>query len=187
MMLSPGRPVIVYRILFTRPQRARLRVAAILAVGGAAACGGSKGDAAAKAAATPVASAVRSPCPSDGLWKNCEVIEHLSRAGVAPHEEPADTTHVPFLAPPGIHFRVGKNSTLIAFFYADSLQAKKAWAALDTMRLGPAGDTTSHWPKVPAPIRAGNLVAAFFSESPRQTERVRRALTAGLPAPQKSK
>ena len=151
------------------------------------ACGSKKGDAAGKAAAVPDAVASRPPCASNGLWKNCEVLEHLSRAGVAPREESGDTTHVPFLAPPGIHFRVGKNSTLIAFFYADSLQAKKAWLALDTIRLGPAGDTTLHWPKTPTPIRAGNLVAAFFSESPRQTERVRLALTAGLPIPEKSR
>ena len=160
-------------------------VMATLVVGSA--CGSGKDSAVQGAANAPVASAPRPECPSTGLWKNCEVIEHLSRAGVAPHEESADTTRVAFLEPPGIHFRVGKNSTLIAFFYKDSLLAKKAWLSLDTLRLAPTGDTTSRWPKPPTPIRAGNLVAVFFSESLRQTERVRLALTAGLPQPETPK
>ena len=90
---------------------------------------------------------------------------------------------MPFLAPPGIHFKVGK-SELIAFFYKDSIAAKKAWLALDTIRLAPVStDTATPWPKAPAAVRAGNLIAALLSDSPRTIERVRYALLAGLPAP----
>lgn len=113
-------------------------------------------------------------------------MEHLRRMGVSPHEEPTDTTRVFFLAPPGVHFRVGKTGKLIAFFYKDSIEAKKIWESLDTIRLSPKGDTTSYWGTTTyKPIRSGNLIAAFTSESDRTTERVYLSLMAGLPAPPK--
>lgn len=122
-------------------------------------------------------------CPSDGRWNPCVLVDRLVHAGAGAKEVETDTTRVPFLAPPGIHYRIGKNGLLIAFYFADSVAAKKSWRDLDTLRLMPKGDTTTVWPSLVSPIRSGNLVAAFMGTSNAQVERVSLALRAGLPAP----
>lgn len=135
------------------------------------------------AAADSVAATPLIQCAADGLWRPCNLLDRLVHAGVGAKEIETDTTHVPFLAPPGIHYRIGKNGLLIAFYFSDSVSAKKSWAALDTNRLSPKGDTTTVWPGVPSPIRSANVVVAFFGSNNAQIERVSLALRAGLPAP----
>lgn len=140
----------------------------------------------AKSAATDSAPPVAQiHCAADGLWKPCFLIDRLVHAGVGAKEIETDTTRVKFLTPPGIHYRIGKNGLLIAFYFSDSVSAKKNWRELDTNRLMPKGDTLSPWPSMVSPIRAGNLVVAFFGTSNAQIERVSLALRAGLPAPAK--
>jgi len=96
-----------------------------------------------------------------------------------------DTTRVPFLTPTGVHYTVGKNGLLIAFYYQDSTQAKAEWARLDTLALVPPGDTVTRWPGRPSSIRAANLIAAYFFANPTQIERVQLLFQGGLPAPRK--
>lgn len=122
-------------------------------------------------------------CAEDGRWKPCTVLDRMERAGLVVKEVPADTTRVAYLTPPGLHYTVGKNASLIAFYFNDSLSAKAEWAKLDTLRLVPPGDTTSRWPKTPTPIRAANLIAVFFGSNAPQIERVQLMFEGGLPAP----
>lgn len=138
------------------------------------------------AAADSVAAVPLSPCPADGLWNPCNLLDRLVHAGVGAKDIETDTTRVKFLTPPGIHYRIGKNGLLVAFYFSDSVSAKKSWSALDTNRLSPPGDTTTIWPGVPSPIRSGNLVVAFFGSNNAQIERVSLALRAGLPAPSRA-
>lgn len=122
-------------------------------------------------------------CAEDGRWKPCTVLDRMERAGLVVKEVAADTTRVAYLTPPGLHYTVGKSASLIAFYFNDSLSAKAEWAKLDTLRLAPPGDTTSHWPQKPTPIRAANLIAVFFGSNAPQIERVQLMFEGGLPAP----
>ena len=122
-------------------------------------------------------------CPGDGLWRPCVLAERVKRMGFDAKVLAADTTRVPFLAPPGLHYQIGKAGLLIAFYFADSASAKKSWLALDTLRLVPAADTGTPWPSKPLTIHSGNLIAAFFGSSATQIERIGLALRAGVPAP----
>ncbi len=122
-------------------------------------------------------------CPGDGLWRPCVVAERLKRMGFDAKVIEADTTRVAYLSPPGLHYQIGKSGLLIAFYFADSVSAKKSWRALDTLRLVPPGDTSQPWPSAPFTIHSGNLVAAFFGTSATQIERIGLALRAGVPAP----
>ena len=124
-------------------------------------------------------------CPGDGLWRPCVLAERVKRMGFDAKVLANDTTRVPFLSAPGLHYQIGKSGLLIAFYFADSASAKTSWLALDTMRLVPPADTASPWPSKPLAIRSGNMVAAFFGTSATQIERIGLALRAGVPAPQR--
>ena len=176
----------------TSLSRRRTVAIATCALTGVVAC--SKADdtnasaAATKVAAAPDSVAYRPLCPEDGRWNQCVLLDKLVHAGLAPVADSTDTTHVKFFSPPGIRYRIGKSGMLTAFYFADSIAAKKKWAELDTFRLVPTDDKTAAdsllpWGKRPASIRAGNLLAAFTSENPAQIERVVAVFAAGLPAP----
>lgn len=124
-------------------------------------------------------------CPGDGLWRPCVLTERMKRMGFDAKVLEADTTRVPFLSPPGMHYQIGKSGLLIAFYFADAESAERSWKALDTLRLKPASDTANPWPSQPTSIRSGNLVAAFFGTSATQIERIGLALRAGVPTPAK--
>jgi hypothetical protein len=153
---------------------------------GSVACTRSDDETFAKSKAPVVAAdpvGVRPLCPEDGRWNQCVLLDRLVHAGLAPAADSTDTTHVAFLKPAGVHYRIGKSSQLIAFYFADSIAALNAWKPLDTLRLAPRTDSLSPWPMRPVPIRAANLVAVLLSENPAQIERVVAVFAAGLPAP----
>lgn len=138
----------------------------------------------------------RDDCPNDGLWRPCVLLERLKRSGYDSKLVETDTTRVPFLSPPGLHYQIGKSGLLVVFYFPDAESARKSWVALDTLALIPPGytksDTTndtagtsSGWPGRPSPIRSGNMIAAFFGTTAAQIERVGLALRAGLPQPPK--
>ena len=169
-------------------------VGALFAGAFASACSkaddGAASASATKLAAAPESVTYRALCPLDGRWNECVLMDRLVHAGLAPAVDSTDTTHVKFLAPPGVHYRVGKSGMLTAFYFGDSVAAKKKWAELDTFRLVPKDDPTVSdsllpWGTRPAAIRAGNLLAAFTSTNPAQIERVLAVFAAGLPAPAK--
>lgn len=170
------------------PPRAVARIVAVIALCVGAACT-TKEPAPAlvkSATADSVPAVALIQCAADGLWRPCNLIDRLVHAGVGAKEVETDTTRVPFFAPPGINYRIGKNGLLIAFYFKDSVSAKKSWVALDTIKLRPKTDTISPWPRTVSPIRSANVIVAFFGTSNAQVERVSLALRAGLPAPAKA-
>lgn len=121
-------------------------------------------------------------CPRDGRWRECLLVDRIQTAGLAVKPS-GDTLRQPFLSEPGIDYAVGSRTRLVVFYYDDSAAVERDLAPLDTVRLRPRGDTLSPWPSPPAVIRSANLLAALFTESPRQVERVTLIITAGPPQP----
>jgi hypothetical protein len=138
---------------------------------------------ASEAAAAPRRPAPGDPsCPRDGRWKPCALLDRVTHAGLVV-KELGDTMKVPYLAVPGVRYRVGRATVLVAFFYSDSAAAARDLAKLDTARLTPPGDTLGAWPTVPVVIRSANLVAALLDASVTRAERLGLAITAGPPQP----
>ncbi len=119
-------------------------------------------------------------CPRDGLWKSCALVSRMVRAGLV-FTATGETTRVAYLKPRAIHYRVGKNASMLAFFYPDTASATRAFLALDTIRLTPRGDTIGAWPSRPTVIRSANLLVALFDAGGTQAERIALAITAGAP------
>ena len=109
--------------------------------------------------------------------------QRLERAGLAPQPLP-DTIRHPFLRVPGIAYRVG-HAELEVFLYDSAGAHRRDLAALDTGRVQPTGDSAVAvaWSATPTLITSNNLAAILLSDQGTQIERVRLALTAGLPAP----
>jgi len=143
---------------------------------------------AAAAPAVAVADTPRAPapgdptCPRDGLWKSCALVDRVSHAGFF-FKAAGDTTTVPYLKAKGVRYTVGSATTLLAFYYADTLELARDWAKIDTLRLTVPGDTIGPWPSIPDVMRSANLIAAFFTGDPLKRERMRLAITAGAPQP----
>jgi hypothetical protein len=154
-----------------------------------AACSSSAPDArdtrnAATAALPPVARPLTpsdSACPRDGRWRPCSLEDRINKAGLA-FKPGGDSLRVPYLATPGVRYRLGKSATLAALFYADSAAGAADTAPLDPDRLTPRGDSLGGWPSVPTEvIRSANLIVVLLDASETQAERVRLALQAGAP------
>lgn len=162
--------------------------AAALAVAGALACTSparGPADSSAPGArpattgkAAPPATAGDTGCVLRGQWRLCSVQDRLERAGLAPRLDP-DTLRQPFLRVPGRRLQVG-TAELQLFVYTDAAAAARDVAPLDTVRVAPAAMLVE-WIAPPTLITSNNLVAILLSRNPRQIERVRNALTAGLP------
>ncbi|MBU6365146.1 MAG: hypothetical protein KJT01_02940 [Gemmatimonadetes bacterium] len=122
-----------------------------------------------------------SACPRDGRWRPCSLEDRINKAGLA-FKPAGDSARVPYLAVPGLRYRLGKSATLVALFYADSTAGAANTAPLDPLRLTPRGDSLGAWPSVPSEvIRSANLIAVLLDASETQAERVRLALQAGAP------
>lgn len=106
----------------------------------------------------------------------------MVRAGLV-FSATGDSTNVAYLKPRGIRYRVGNSASMLAFFYADTASATRAFSALDTLRLTPLGDTIGAWPSRPTVIRSANLLVALFDAGGTQAERIALAITAGAPQP----
>ncbi|MFL5575745.1 MAG: hypothetical protein ACJ79S_07255 [Gemmatimonadaceae bacterium] len=120
-------------------------------------------------------------CPNTtGKWDECNVRQRLERAGVAPSRLPGEA-RLPFMSVPALRYRVG-HDTLQVFIYRDAAALRKDVARLDTLRVQPR-DTTVTWGATPTLLTSNNMAAILLSDRPTQVERVRLALTAGLPAP----
>ena len=120
-------------------------------------------------------------CPRNGKWQPCALVDRLVHAGLS-FKPVGDSVRVPFIAVPGVRYRVAVTDTMLAFFFADSISLQKALAKVDTVRMVPLRDSLSPWPALPTVIRSANLLALYFATNERQIERVRLAITAGAPA-----
>ena len=117
-------------------------------------------------------------CVLTGAWRLCSVEDRLERAGLAPRLR-ADTIRHAFMNVPGQLLLLG-DSELQIFLYADSGAMRRDVMRLDTIRVGPP-DMMVTWIASPTLITSNNLAAILLGGSERQVERVRNALTAGLP------
>ena len=160
----------------------RRRWAALAVAAAAVACGDGDRRAPAKSAAAaapaPPAGAI-SPddCPKSGAWRPCNVLDRLEAAGLAPSAR--DSVRHSFLSVPGAVYALGRGE-LQLFLYPDSAARARDFARFDTMRVQPP-DTTVAWPAEASLIQSNNLAAILLSANAAQVERVRLALTAGLP------
>lgn len=124
-----------------------------------------------------------SACPRDGTWKRCALEDRVVKSGLA-FKPAGDSMTVAYLSVPGVRYKIGLTASMVAFFYADTVAAKKDVTALDRFRLTPRGDTIGAWKSVPSDvIWSGNLVAVLFDASATQIERIRLTIAAGAPQP----
>lgn len=137
------------------------------------------------AAGSPAAAAPSPPVPAGdtgcvlrGRWRLCSVEDRLDRAGLAPRIHP-DTLRQPFMGVAGRVIHLG-TAELQVFLYADAAAAAQDVAQLDPVRVAPPSMIID-WIAPPTLITSNNLVAILLSTNARQIERVRNALTAGLP------
>ena len=154
----------------------------LLATTLAAACGGERerapaADTSAAAAPTPT-TAAGDGCPRTGKWELCNVRRRLEDAGLVP--QPRDSVRPSYFGVPGTVLGVG-GGELQLFLYPDSAARARDLARFDTIRVQPR-DTAVTWSAPATFISSNNLTAIFLSGSETQIERVRLALTAGLPA-----
>jgi hypothetical protein len=131
------------------------------------------------AAAVAAAPSPRTPddCPLTGAWRPCSVVDRLEHAGLAP--VPRDSVRHPFLSVPGAVYAVGRGE-LQLFLYPDSAARVRDFATFDTARVQPRGSAVS-WRAPASLMMSNNLAAILLSDNATQVERVRLALTAGLP------
>ena len=157
-------------------------LAAIALAAAPLACGRAERPAAADSATpdTPIPAPVAAgpdDCPRSGAWRACSVLDRLEAAGLAPVAR--DSVRHSFLSVPGAVYAVGRGE-LQLFLYPDAAARARDFAGFDTVRVQPA-DTTIAWPDTPSLIQSNNLAAILLSANETQVERVRLALTAGLP------
>ena len=118
-------------------------------------------------------------CVKAGDWTQCNLMDRLESAGLAPRLT-SGTIRQPFMSIPGVVISIG-NTELQAYFYSDTLAVQRDFAKLDTVRVAPP-TMQINWRATPNLIRSNNLMAILLSNDETQIERVRNAITAGLPA-----
>jgi len=118
-------------------------------------------------------------CREVGDWSDCNLGKRLESAGLAPRRAQGSIRQ-PFLSVPGIVFALGTGE-LQSYLYADTTVLLRDLARLDTARVAPPTMQVS-WRKTPTLIHSNNLLAILLSDDETQVERVRNAITAGLPA-----
>jgi len=106
------------------------------------------------------------------------VEERLDRAGLAPRRDSIPVRQ-PFMQVPGVRFGVG-SAELQVYVYPDSASRARDTGALDTLTVSPRGAAAVNWPETPSLIVSNNIAAILLADNPRQRERVRLALEAGL-------
>lgn len=150
-----------------------------------ASCGGSTGKPAAARADSAVhapagEAALQAPCPADGWWKECSVVDRLIRAGLGVRRDSAPARE-PALATPGVLYHLG-SATLALFFFPDSAARKAAVSRLDTTQFVGYNDPQTIRAERSL-IQSANLLALLDSRRDAQRERIGDAITAGPPQP----
>lgn len=147
----------------------------------ALAAGCSRGPSPEQMRASQVAAARQvadSPCPPDGSWKECSLVERLIRAGLVVRRDSAAVheTGVPIA---GVLYHLGP-ANLEVFYFADSAARRAAVAALDTTPFVHYDQTqTSRGER--SIIQNANVLALLDSRRDETRERIGDAITAGAP------
>ena len=154
-------------------------------------CRGSEKGAKTDTAALGAQSAVSAPgdttnaaasdtgCVKAGDWSECNLLDRLESSGLAPRRA-GGAIRQPFLTVPGFVVALG-DAEIQAYLYPDTLALKRDLQRLDTVRVAPPTMQVT-WRATPTLIRSNNLLAILLSNDETQVERVKNAITAGLPA-----
>jgi hypothetical protein len=121
-----------------------------------------------------------SPCPPDGLWKECNVTERLIRAGLGVRLDSAPATDST-IAKPGLLYHIGR-ATLAVYLFANEAERKAAVAKLDTSGFIDYMATQVYPPRT-SMLQSANLLALMVSQNGEQRQRIGDAITAGPPQP----
>ena len=159
-----------------RAERSPERTGAAPGAGDVAAV--ASGAAAAKTSSAAAAPDAKPPCPADGRWKMCNIIERLDRAGLAPRLD-SGTVRVERLTLPGARLHIG-TSELEVFLYPDTPSRERDEARLDKSAFVESSAEPG-MRREPTLIRNANVLAILHSVSAHQRERVSDAITAGPP------
>jgi len=127
-------------------------------------------DSGVAAAPAPVATG-DGECPLTGKWELCSVRDRLEHAGLVPQLR--DSVRPAFASVPGAVYGIGRGELQI-FLYPDSAARAQDFARFDATRVQSPGGA-------PTLIASNNMAAILLSDNATQVERVRLALTAGLP------
>lgn len=119
---------------------------------------------------------------STGRWDLPQLTKRLVDAGLAPRPDDSLPAHPDYRVKPA-GFRVG-GAHLLAWIFTDSLARRAASATIDTLTAFPRGESPA-WVVPPMFVLQNNLIAVIVGGSERQRERIRLAIEAGLPAPQR--
>lgn len=122
---------------------------------------------------------VDTACRAVGDWSDCNLEKRLESAGLAPRRQQG-AIRQPFLSVPGIVFALGAGE-LQSYLYSDTALLQRDLSKLDTVRVAPS-TAQINWRKTPTLIHSNNLLAILLSDDETQVERVRNAITAGLPS-----
>ena len=128
----------------------------------------------AKAAAVPA-------LPVTGLWDEPHLIDRLVHAGLAPRQATGTPVAPKYWNRPVTALQLGE-STLYAYFYADSSARRRVTMTLDSVTAAPPG-MASPYPLRHLLIINNNLAVVFVGGTDRAQEWVTLAIAAGLASP----
>ena len=142
----------------------------------------------AAATAHPIAGAPpgAATCPATGLWAQCSVLYRLERAGFATHLDSTEKAEEKALHGDSFVIKIGANTRLEVFLYADTLARATDAAKLDRKKfVDAAAPQTINRERTL--IQNANLIGLLTSLNDKMRERVSDALTAGAPQPPSAK
>jgi hypothetical protein len=160
--------------------------AALLMVGAALAAACSSGPSKEQVRAEQAAAAqqvAQSPCPPDGLWKECSLVERLIRAGLVVRRDSAPA-HEPGVPIAGVLYHIGSLASLEVFYFPDSAARRAAVAKMDTTPFVHY-DQAQSMKGERSLIQNANVLALLDSRRDESRERIGDAITAGAPQPAK--
>lgn len=169
----------------TKRIRVVARTGAVLLVTGAAlAAACSSGPSKEQARQEQIAAAkqvTQSPCPPDGLWKECSLVERLMQAGLVVRRD-STPVHEPGVPIAGVLYKIGALAKLEVFYFPDSAARRAAVATMDTTPFVHY-DQPQTMKGERSLIQNANVLALLDSRRDESRERIGDAITAGAPQP----
>ncbi len=157
---------------------------AMLALGGAAACGGETAEEQQAAERSAIAAgqataAQAAALPATGLWSEAHLMDRLSRTGVLPRAREGNPPSTPWMNAPVIALSAGGGEVYV-WIYPDSTARREVTDGLDPETGVPSG-TTSPFAPPTVFVTNNNLAAIITGGTEQNIERIMLALQAGLP------